>query len=420
MPETITISWTFLCVTVVGALFTWNAYFPARALGPLNVVSFFGGWLTSELSGHHFAWQLVATLVFVSCGALEFWPGQLGLAITLASWAGLLALIPISRAAEPILETALDRALGQGYREHTLPQCRNDEQTEAATRLQPLPFLDSSIKVHRNIPYLPNATARNQLDIYTSATPPTNAPVLLQIHGGGWVIGNKHEQALPLMHHMTQRGWICVAANYSLSPKAKFPQHLVDLKRAVAWIRENIAEYGGDPNFIAATGGSAGGHLSSLLTLTPDDKSYQVGFETADTSVRACVPFYGVYDFSNHFGLQAQKGIEGFLEKMVVKESFTDNIDAYRKASPMHRIHSQAPPFFIIHGTHDSLASVEEARHFAELLREASTSPVAYAELPGAQHAFEIFHSLRTAHVVRAVDRFLSWVYSDYLRGRQA
>jgi acetyl esterase/lipase len=84
----------------------------------------------------------------------------------------------------------------------------------------------------------------------------------------------------------------------------------------------------------------------------------------------------------------------------------------------MHRIHSDAPPFFVIHGSHDSLASVEEARQFAKLLRETSKAPVAYAEIPGAQHAFEVFHSARTRHVVRAVDRFLGHLWSGYQRER--
>jgi acetyl esterase/lipase len=99
-----------------------------------------------------------------------------------------------------------------------------------------------------------------------------------------------------------------------------------------------------------------------------------------------------------------------------MKKKMADDPEAYRRASPMHRITPDAPPFFVIHGSHDSLASVEEARHFAQLMREGSKSPVAYAEIPGAQHAFEIFHSMRTTTVVRAVDRFVSWVYSDYLR----
>ena len=67
--------WIFLAVTLVGAWFTFNAYLPTRARGPLIVPSFFAGWLTSELSAHHFAWQLVATVFFVWVGALEAWPG---------------------------------------------------------------------------------------------------------------------------------------------------------------------------------------------------------------------------------------------------------------------------------------------------------------------------------------------------------
>ena len=72
------------------------------------------------------------------------------------------------------------------------------------------------------------------------------------------------------------------------------------------------------------------------------------------------------------------------------------------------------PPFFVIHGSQDSLASVEEARHFAQALQRTSKQPVCYAEIPGAQHAFEIFHSARTSLVVQAVDRFLAWNYSQY------
>ena len=74
------------------------------------------------------------------------------------------------------------------------------------------------------------------------------------------------------------------------------------MKRALAWVKEHIAEYGGDPDFVAITGGSAGGHLSSLAALTPNVAAFQPGFEDADTTVQAAVPFYGVYDFTNRDG----------------------------------------------------------------------------------------------------------------------
>jgi acetyl esterase/lipase len=415
------VSWAFLAVTVIGALFTFNAYLPQRRTGPFIIPSFFGGWLTSELSAHHFAWQLVATIGFVLAGALDAWPGWAGLGITIASWGALLALLPMSRSAERVLEASLLAGLGVDYRAN-LPEeiARDLDAAPAPPRypLNPFQFNHPKVEVTRNIPYVPDGGPRNQLDIYAPRSRADKAPVLLQIHGGGWVIGNKREQALPLMTHMASRGWICVTANYRLSPKATFPDHLIDLKKAIHWIREEIADYGGDPNFIAATGGSAGGHLSSMVGLTANDPEYQPGFENVDTRVDAVVPFYGVYDFSNSYGLQVSPGMDQFISRMVLKRSKEEDPDAFRRASPMHRIHPDSPPFFIIHGTHDSLASVEEARHFAQSLGKTSKAAVSYAEIPGAQHAYEIFHSLRTSVTVQAVDRFLTCIHADYLARR--
>ena len=83
-------------------------------------------------------------------------------------------------------------------------------------------------------------------------------------------MGSKRGQAHPLMSHLAGQGWVCVAINYRLSPKSDWPAAVVDVKRAIAWIKSNIAGYGGDPRFIAITGGSAGGHLSALAALTPN------------------------------------------------------------------------------------------------------------------------------------------------------
>jgi acetyl esterase/lipase len=408
-----TIPELFLAVSVIGALFTFNAYLPQRRTGPLIVPSFFAGWLTAEMPIQHFVWQVLATLVFIWAGALSEQPGQIGMAITVASWAALLGIVPVARSSKQVLDAALVAGLGPDYQEKIPKDEREALDTHEGphpTPLHPFRFRHPSVSVTRDIAYVPGGGKRNKLDVYAPKDAVTDAPVLLQIHGGGWVIGNKHEQALPLMIHMASRGWICVATNYQLSPAATFPEHLIDLKRAIKWIRENIAEYGGNPEFICATGGSAGGHLSSLVGLTANDPEYQPGFEDVVTSVKAVVPFYGVYDFSDHYGLHAQKSMMGFVEKLVVKKSRKENLQDFHRASPMHRVHKDAPPFFVIHGSQDSLAPVEEARHFAALLRGVSDDPVVYAEIPGAQHAFEIFHSIRTSCTVRAVDRFLTWV----------
>ena len=130
------------------------------------------------------------------------------------------------------------------------------------------------------------------------------------------------------------------------------------------------------------------------------------------------MPFYGVYDFTNAYTTQPDDGVIQLLERFIMKKPFATHRDEYVKASPMHRIHAGAPPFLVIHGTHDSLAPVAEARLFVELLRKTSRASVGYLELPAAQHAFEVFHSPRTSHVIRAVDRFLASVYSKYLTAR--
>ncbi|MDQ1697705.1 MAG: hypothetical protein QOJ03_3058, partial [Frankiaceae bacterium] len=293
--------------------------------------------------------------------------------------------------------------------------------------LMPWEVKHPAVKCTRDIPYaeVPDdrkAAKRLRLDIYSprddsQLDPGREAaqrrPVIIQIHGGGWVIGNKEEQGLPLMTHLAARGWVCVAPNYPLSPKATWPDHLVALKRAVAWTREHIADYGGDPSFIAVTGGSAGGHLAALVALTANDPTYQPGFEDADTSVQAAVPFYGPYDLANVLDTKAgTKRLDYFLARTVFKSK---DPAVFESATPLLHVRADAPPFFVIHGAHDSLAPVEEARELVRRLREVSTSPVVYAELPGAQHAFDVFHSIRSAHVIRGVERFLRWVHADHL-----
>jgi acetyl esterase/lipase len=256
-----------------------------------------------------------------------------------------------------------------------------------------------------DVRYADGAGRRHLADVYIPRDGVENAAVLLQIHGGGWVIGNKEEQGLPLMTHLSARGWVCVAPNYPLSPKATWPEHLIAIKQSLAWIRSNIADYGGDPSYVVVTGGSAGGHLAAMVALTANDPRYQPGFEDVDTSVRACVPFYGAYDLANILDTKAgEREYNHFLAPTLFK---SHDRDVARAASPLSQVRSDAPPFFVIHGRNDSLVNVAEARELVRRLRETSDSVVAYAELPGAQHAFDVFASIRSAHVIRAVERFL-------------
>jgi acetyl esterase/lipase len=408
------VSWLFLLVSVWGAWFTWNAYRPIYRPAWLATWSFFAGWLTAELAFHHLAVQLLATLVFAWAGAFEAWPGRIGLLVTVISWAALYRCQGGAREAERVMEAALLDALGQTYRDDVPTDLRDRLVSILDWRPLALPFRIRHREVERvrDVAYFGEGSLRLLLDVYHHRDRPSGCPVLLQIHGGAWVLGSKDEQGLPLMNHLASRGWVCFSINYRLAPRATFPDPIVDVKRAIAWIREYAAEYGGDPSFFVVTGGSAGGHLCALAALTANDPEYQPGFEHADTSVDACVSFYGVYDFTDRHSQYRHRGLTRLLERRVMKLPFATSRDAYEKASPMSRVSETAPPFLVVHGDRDTLVPVEEARHFVAALRARTKAPVAYAEIPGAQHAFEIFPSLRTALVVAGVERFLTYLYA--------
>lgn len=401
-----TASWLFLLVSLVGAAFTATAVLRIRRIRYLIIPYFFGAWLTGELAMHHVVWQALATIAFVELGALRAWPGVLGLIVTLASW---MVLVVFHRRAGSTGEV-FTAALGdlEGMASPAVPR------VTFRRVARPFKFRDPSVERIRNISYGPHGR-RNTLDVYRSRERREHCPTLFQIHGGAWTIGQKDQQALPLMYHLAARGWVCVAANYRLSPRATFPDHLVDVKRALAWIRRHGAEYGADPDFVIVTGGSAGGHLAALVALTANDPDYQPDFADVDTTVQGCVPFYGVYDFLDCHGERGSNSMAPLLERLVMKCSPITERAAWEKASPITRVHADAPPFFVIHGTHDSLAYVEDTRHFVQALRAVSRQPVLYAELPGAQHAFDVFHSTRSAYAVEAVTRFVETVYAAHV-----
>jgi len=229
---------------------------------------------------------------------------------------------------------------------------------------------------------------------------------VIQVHGGGWIMGSRGEQGIPLLNHLAANGWIGFNVDYWLSPRATLPDHVIDVKRAIAWVRENADELGVDPDRIALTGGSAGGHLTALAALTSDDRSLQPGFEDADTSVIAAVPFYGVYDLAE-IGPFYPGFHDWLFEKVVLKQPLAEARELYRSVSPTHRVHPGAPPFLIFHGDQDTLVPVADARAFTKRMEDTSESAVLYVELPGAEHAFDIFPSLRTARVVECIERFL-------------
>ena len=402
--------WVFFAVSMVGGLLTVNAFFPIRK-EPLTVFSFAFGWIPGELPIQVILGEVVVTVVFALNGALARWPGWVGLAVSLASWAGMVRLAVVGHQAGGLVEAALDGATGGPVRiEGFDPSPAWNYWWRLAIAI---PFRWRAIRRIRNIDYWGDGIGRHRLDVLERrGGRPDGGPVLVYIHGGAWIMGDKRQQGIPMMHELIERGWVCVAINYRLSPRATWPEHVVDCKRALAWVREHIAEYGGDPGFIAVSGGSAGGHLSSLVALTPNRPEWQPGFEDADTSVDACVPFYGVYemtgdpDGSGKFG----PGLVELLETRVMKVSKAEHPEVFGDASPTDRVTADAPPMLVFHGVNDTLVPVEVGRSFVERLRSVSSSPVAYVELPRTQHAFDVLASIRCRHTTMGAVQFLETI----------
>ncbi len=284
----------------------------------------------------------------------------------------------------------------------------------------PLMLWPRGVNVERGVEYARADGHPLKLDVYMPRADPSGPlpdgpadgprPAIVQVHGGGWIVGTRSEQGIPLLNHLAVHGWVGFNIDYRLSPSATFPDHIVDVKRAIAWVREHAEEYGVDPDFICITGGSAGGHLCALAALTAGDPAFQPGFEGADTSVAAAVPFYGIYDLTDEGGVYYPQLLEWALEQLVFKVPIAEAEERYRAASPTHRVHADAPPFLVLHGDRDTLVPVGDARTFVRELRAVSPEPVVYAELAGAEHAFDILPSLRTARVVETIERFLAAV----------
>jgi dienelactone hydrolase len=169
----------------------------------------------------------------------------------------------------------------------------------------------------------------------------------------------------------------------SMPPRRPALASLTDAKKVIAWVRQDGAAYGADPSVLIVAGSSAGAHLAAMAALTPGDPAFQPGFEQADTSVSAAICLYGYYGDREASGP--------------------------RPSSPRAYARADAPPFLLAHGASDPLLPASSAASFADTLRRVSASPVVYAQLPAAQHSFDLFHSIRFEQVIDGIQAFTAW-----------
>lgn len=374
----------YLLPTLMVAWCTLCAVGPRRWPLGSGQVRFRSSMVINELPCLGLYWLLVTTLSTVAQGELASPVGWLAFVINCVTVLGLSVIVLRQRRAGPAMAAALDSGLGPRSRASHANDSRPRVSRWQSARLLLVPSRARQRKIER-IPDISygDAGAANTLDLYRSRSGTTGRPVLIHLHGGALHRGRKNREGLPLIYGMAGRGWVCISANYRLSPAATFPAHLVDVKKVVAWVRAHGESYGADPNRIFVAGGSAGAQLAALTALTANETKYQPGFESIDTAVSGAITLYGVY------GRRSASGIDARADDL-----------------PARHVTANAPSFLVVHGDADSVLSVDGARDFAADLRRASANPVVYAEVPGAQHSFDMYRSLRAAHLLNTVQRF--------------
>ncbi|MCR9163670.1 MAG: alpha/beta hydrolase fold domain-containing protein [Nannocystaceae bacterium] len=397
------LGWALLAIALGLAALAFNAVRPIRRSRVLLLPSFLAGTLLAETSVFILPLALAAAGFTVWLGEPRTAPVWLALTLT-----GLAAVLLVGQVVSSLRTKATLHA--------DVPEFGRDRRLPWRRLLWPFPYRFSKRRVTRGVEFARVAGQRLRLDVYH---PPASVrgprPAVIHVHGGGWVVGSRAEQGIPIMALLSDRGYVCFNISYRLSPGATWPEHVVDVKRAIAWVRENADAYGVDPSFITIIGGSAGGHLTAMAALTQDDVTLQPGFEDADCSVQAAVPLYAVFDLTDVKGRHAPGFHSMLVEPLLLKAFYEEEPERFAAASPIHRVRPDAPPFFVIHGSRDSMVPLGDAEDFVAALREVSEAPVRFTVVPGAHHSFDLLVSLRSLPVIEAIG---DWI--DYQRSTVA
>ncbi|MCC6677975.1 MAG: alpha/beta hydrolase [Phycisphaerales bacterium] len=226
-------------------------------------------------------------------------------------------------------------------------------------------------RVMKDIVYAePAGSAPLKLDLYLPAEGAGPAPVVVWVHGGGWIQGSKEGCPAALL---VPKGFAAVSISYRFTNVAKFPAQLHDCKAAIRWVRAHAGEYNLDADHIGVWGGSAGGHLVALLGTTGDEKGLEgdEGNLEQSSAVRCVVDWFGPMDirYISEPGATAE-GVHGMVAALVggTGEAVKENAAL---ASPITHITKDDAPFLIMHGDQDTLVTIRHSEEMDKALRAA-------------------------------------------------
>ena len=244
------------------------------------------------------------------------------------------------------------------------------------------------VTVYPDIAYVTDGHERQKLDLYVPDTG-ENLPLIIWIHGGAWLGGDKaHYNPTEYL----KSGYAGASINYRLSQHAIFPAQIEDVKAAVRWLRANAETYRLNPDRFAAWGSSAGGHLVAMLGTAGDVDEFEVGENLeASSRVQAVVDYFGPTDFLQ---MDAQSLPDGLVhdapdspESQLVGGPIQEHKDRVAKANPITYVSEDDSPFLIIHGDRDKLVPYQQSVLLKDALEKAGV-PVTFYKVEGGGHGW--------------------------------
>ncbi len=254
----------------------------------------------------------------------------------------------------------------------------------------------SGIEVLRDLPYAETENPRQRLDVYLPKARKSEAPlpIVVFIHGGGWLAGNKGSGQGNLLRFVESGDYAGISIGYRLTTEAQWPAQIHDCKAAIRWIKAHAKERGLDPTKIAVWGTSAGGHLVSMLGTSGDVKGLEgtLGKHLdQDSKVTCVVNYFGPEDFLTMVRqpstIDRSQGNE-YPEAKLLGGPVPEREAVAKEASPVTHISKGDAPFFTAHGTKDPLVPFAQAEELHAALQKAGV-PSLLQEMTNGGHGFQ-------------------------------